>query len=86
LTLTYDVLQDEIAGVDVVTGNIYRKLLRDGRGGGWRQQLVERVDVAINLSDYKDEFQATAERKELIDAKLEGKTVAPSEAREGRPG
>ena len=47
------------------------------------EQLVESLTSRFKPEAYKDEFQARL--KELIDAKLEGKTVAPTPKREKAP-
>ena len=47
------------------------------------EQLVESLTSRFKPEAYKDEFQARLQ--ELIDAKLEGKTVAPAPKREKAP-
>jgi DNA end-binding protein Ku len=47
------------------------------------EQLVESLTSRFKPEAYRDEFQARL--KELIDAKLEGKTVAPTPKREKAP-
>ena len=47
------------------------------------EQLVESLTSRFKPEAYKDEFQARL--KELIDAKLEGKAVAPTPKREKAP-